>query len=210
MRSSGWPGCVLACPAKCIAGGQAVSELIVHHLPPAWGLMSISPFCLKLDAFLRIAAIPHQSVVDATPFSAPKGKLPWIEHDGKKLGDSGFIIDYLKTRFAVDPDSALTAEQRGMAVALRRLVEENLYWAMVYDRWMVDSNWATSPDSCVAAMSASMRLTCSSRSRARLRSARAVATLSATHAAARSAICSGVRASGTSTWCAVRTRCSAR
>jgi glutathione S-transferase len=119
-----------------------MSDLIVHHLPAAWGLMSISPFCLKLDAFLRMTAIPHKSAVDATPFSAPKGKLPWIEHDGRKIGDSGLIIEYLKQRFAIDPDKDLTPAQRGASLALRRLIEENLYWVMVHDRWMVDSNWA--------------------------------------------------------------------
>jgi glutathione S-transferase len=119
-----------------------MSELVVHHLPAAWGLMSISPFCLKLDAWLRIASIPHKSIIDGTPFGAPKGKLPYIEYDGTKLGDSGFVIDYLKTRFGVDPDAHLTAEQRGVSLALRRLIEENLYWTMVFDRWVVDSNWA--------------------------------------------------------------------
>jgi hypothetical protein len=30
-----------------------MSELIVHHLPGAWGLASVSPFCLKLDTYLH-------------------------------------------------------------------------------------------------------------------------------------------------------------
>jgi glutathione S-transferase len=134
-----------------------MSELIVHHLPAAWGLVSISPFCLKLDAWLRIAGIPHKSVIDGTPFGAPKGKLPYIEHDGTKLGDSGFAIDYLKTCFAVDPDAALTREQRGTAVALRRLIEENLYWTMVYDRWIVDSNWRVFRPIVLGAIPAAVR-----------------------------------------------------
>ena len=118
-----------------------MSDVVAHHLPGAWGLPSGSPFCLKLDAFLRMTGIPHKAVVAPTPFGGPKGKAPWIEHDGKKIGDSGFIIDYLKTRFQVDPDKSLTPAQRATAHALRRLIEENLYWVMVYDRWMVDKNW---------------------------------------------------------------------
>lgn len=35
----------------------------------------------------------------------------------------------------------LSPADRGVALALRRLIEENLYWVMVYDRWVVDENW---------------------------------------------------------------------
>ena len=118
-----------------------MSELVVHQLPGAWGLPSISPFCLKLDAYLRIVNIPFQTVVDATPFKGPKGKLPWIEHDGKKIGDSGFIIEYLESRFGCNPSAGLSAADRAVARSMRRLIEENLYWTMVYDRWMVENNW---------------------------------------------------------------------
>jgi len=118
-----------------------LSQLIVHQLPGAWGLPSISPFCLKLEAYLRLVEIPFESVVDATPFQGPKGKLPWIEHEGKRIGDSGFIIEYLESRFGCDANRGLDAAARATAHALRRLIEENLYWTMVYDRWMVDSNW---------------------------------------------------------------------
>ncbi|MGH7787600.1 MAG: glutathione S-transferase family protein [Candidatus Binatia bacterium] len=123
-----------------------MSELVVHQLPGAWGLPSISPFCLKLDAYLRIADIPFRTVVDATPFKGPKRKLPWIEHEGKRIGDSGFIIEYVESRFGCDPNGSLSAAERAVARAMRRLVEENLYWTMVYDRWMVDENWRSFRD----------------------------------------------------------------
>ena len=118
-----------------------MTTLIVHHLGGAWGLPSVSPFCLKLDAYLRLAGIEHRAVVDATPFGAPKGKAPWIEHDGKKIGDSSFIVDYLREHFPVDPDAALSPAEKGAARGLKRLIEENLYWTMVYDRWVVEPNW---------------------------------------------------------------------
>jgi glutathione S-transferase len=120
-----------------------VSDLVVHQLLGAWGLPSISPFCLKLDLYLRIVDLPFQTVVDATPFRGPKGKLPWIEHEGKKIGDSGFIIEYLEKRFGRDANAGLSAAERAVSLSLRRLIEENLYWTMVYDRWMVDDNWRT-------------------------------------------------------------------
>lgn len=118
-----------------------MSELKAFHLPGRWGLPSVSPFCLKLDAILKMMGIPHQSITAATPFGGPKKKAPWIEHDGRKIGDSSFIVAYLIDRFGIDPDAHLTPSQRGQAVAIQRLVEENLYWAMVYDRWVREENW---------------------------------------------------------------------
>ncbi len=85
--------------------------------------------------------VPFRTVVDATPFRGPKGKLPWIEHEGKKIGDSGLIIEYLEKRLGCDPDAGLSVVERATSRALRRLVEENLYWTMVYDRWIVVENW---------------------------------------------------------------------
>ncbi len=118
-----------------------MSELKAYHLPGAWGLVSVSPFCLKLDAFLRMAGIAHESITTPNPFGGPKKKAPWIDYKGSKLGDSTLIIDFLKHEFDVDPDAHLNAQQRGTAVAIQRLIEENLYWAMVYDRWARDENW---------------------------------------------------------------------
>jgi len=118
-----------------------LSQVKAYHLPGAWGLPTVSPFCLKLDAFMRMAGIEHESITAATPFAGPKKKAPWIEYQGRKLGDSTLIIDFLKQEFDVDPDAHLSEEQRGTTVAIQRLIEENLYWAMVYDRWAREENW---------------------------------------------------------------------
>lgn len=118
-----------------------MSKLVAYHLPGGWGLVSVSPFCLKLDAFLRMTGIEHEAVTARTPFGGPKGKAPWIEHEGRKIGDSTLIIEYLKTTFDVDPDAGLSPEQRGFALAMQRMIEDNLYWAMVTDRWNTPENW---------------------------------------------------------------------
>jgi len=134
-----------------------MSELIVHQLPGAWGLPSISPFCLKLETYLRIVGLPFRSIVDATPFKGPKGKLPWIEHDGRRVGDSGLIIEYLEQRLGCEADCGLSAAERGIARAFRRLIEENLYWTMVYDRWMVDEHWGGFRDVVLGALPVPVR-----------------------------------------------------
>ncbi len=138
-------------------GAGVVSKLIVHQIPGGWGLPSVGPFSLKLETWLRIAGIPYEAVTDATPFKGPKRKLPWIEHEGRRIGDSGFIIEYLERRFGCDLDEGLTAAERAVAHALRRLMEENLYWAMVYDRWMVDENWPATRQVVLGLVPAPMR-----------------------------------------------------
>ena len=133
------------------------STLKVYHLPGAWGLPTVSPFCLKLDAWLRMTGIPHESITAATPFAGPKGKAPWIEEDGQKIGDSTFIIAHLMQRHGVDPDARLTPAQRGMAVAIQRLIDENLYWTMVHDRWMNDANWQQFRDVVLGGLAVPLR-----------------------------------------------------
>lgn len=133
------------------------SILKVHHLPGAWGLPSVSPFCLKLDAWLRMTGIEHESLTVATPFAGPKGKAPWIEIDGNQMGNSTFIIAYLTQRYGADPDQELTTEQRGVAVAIQRLIDENLYWTMVHDRWVNEANWRTFRDIVLGGLAVPMR-----------------------------------------------------
>lgn len=135
-----------------------MSQLIVHQIPGAWGLPSIGPFGLKLHAYLRLVAIPYQTVSDATPFKGPKGKLPWIEHDGQRIGDSEFIIEYLERRFGCDPDAGLSAAERAVALSMQRLIEENLYWTMVFDRWMVEVNWPITRQTVLGQIPPAVRL----------------------------------------------------
>lgn len=104
-----------------------------------------------------MTGIEHQSVTVAAPFAGPKKKAPWIEHDGRTIGDSSLIIAYVKQRFGVDPDARLTAAQRGQAVAVQRLVEENLYWAMVHDRWRTLENWRVLKSSVLGGIPAPLR-----------------------------------------------------
>ncbi len=134
-----------------------MSELRVYHLPGAWGLPTVSPFCLKLDAFLRIAGIEHESITAGTPFGGPKKKAPWIEYRGRKLGDSAMIIDFLKGEFGKDPDTHLSPEDSGKAQAIQCLVEEHLYWIMVYDRWCREENWETLKDTVLGTLPAPLK-----------------------------------------------------
>ena len=111
---------------------------------PALGLPNASPFCLKLETYLRMANVPYEipPVTMAAFSKAPKGKMPYIEDNGKLIADSAFIIAHLKARYGDPLDANLTPEQRAISQAFTRLLEENLYWAVVYARWIEPAGWA--------------------------------------------------------------------
>ena len=116
-----------------------MNPVILHQFAPAWGL-NISPFCLKVETYLRLTDIPF-TTKNTIPFTAPKGKLPFITHQGRTIADSGFIVDYLKQTFGDPLDSHLTAQQRAVGHMLRRMVEESLAFIMLYERWMTPAGW---------------------------------------------------------------------
>src|SRR5262249_45361546 len=78
----------------------------LFQFPRMFGIPNLSPFCCKLETWLRITRIPYE-VVDSDPRKAPKGKLPFIEDGGVRIGDTSLIIDHLKRTRGVDPDSRL-------------------------------------------------------------------------------------------------------
>ncbi|MGB1016875.1 MAG: glutathione S-transferase family protein [Nannocystaceae bacterium] len=116
--------------------------LRLFQVPPDFGLPSASPFCCRVEVFLKLAGIAYESEANADPRKAPKGKVPWIEDGERVLGDSSFIVDYLTTKHNVQLDARLTASQRGAAHCLKRMLTETFYWYIIQARWIEPQNWA--------------------------------------------------------------------
>lgn len=114
--------------------------LKLYQFKRTWGIPNLSPFCCKIETYLRMADIEYE-IKSTLPLGAPKGKLPYIEDNGKTLGDSRFIISYLKSTHK-DLDKELSDTELAVSVAMQRLLEEHLFWAMLYSRWQyTDENW---------------------------------------------------------------------
>jgi glutathione S-transferase len=116
----------------------------LYQFDPAFGLPNASPFCMKLETYLRMAKLPFE-IAPATlqAFNkAPKGKMPYIEDKGKTIADTTLIIDYLKSSYGDRLDAWLGPDQRAVALAFQRLIEENLYWAVLHTRWVEPTGWA--------------------------------------------------------------------
>ena len=113
----------------------------LYQFAPAWGLPNLSSFCVKIETYLLMASLPYEKHV-TLPMKGPKGKLPYIEDQGKKIADSRFIIDYLKETYGDLLDGDLDAYQKAIVEAMTRLIEDDLYWGCVYARWgKKDANW---------------------------------------------------------------------
>lgn len=94
-----------------------------------WGLpfFTGAPFPLKLGTWLRMAGLPFDVVIANDPGKGPKGKSPWIEYDGVRMGDSSLIIEFLEERFGIDLDAHLDAHQRALSLSVQRMLEEHYH-----------------------------------------------------------------------------------
>jgi glutathione S-transferase len=123
----------------------ALVEPIVLHQPPTrpWGTPNMSPFCCKLETYLRMAEVPYTAV--AADFrKAPKGKIPFVSIDGGALmGDSQLIIEELERRLGDRAlDHGLSPRDRATGRIVRRAMEEALYFVGLYFRWKTDEGYA--------------------------------------------------------------------
>lgn len=118
--------------------------ITLYTFGPAFGLPDPSPFVTKAEMLLKLAGLEYRT--DATGLrKAPKGKLPYVDDDGQIVADSTFIRWHIEKKYGIDFDRHLSLEQRGIAWAVEKLLEDNLYWALVHARWFDDGNFQRGP-----------------------------------------------------------------
>lgn len=101
---------------------------------------SLSPYASKLQAYLRLFDIRHDLVSEPVPDVGPRGKVPFISVGDTRIADSGLIIDFLKGRLG-DPDAHLTPEQKALGQAVQGMLEDHLYWVIIYYEFFAQSGW---------------------------------------------------------------------
>jgi len=118
--------------------------IVLHQFPTdaGTGLLNVSPFCMKVEVYLRLAELPYTKKESPTEqMRAPKKKLPFIEDDGAVIADSGFIVEHLKRRYGDPLDADLDSAARMRAHLLRRTCEEAFYFPLLYSRWADPAGW---------------------------------------------------------------------
>jgi len=118
------------------AAGRPPIKLFVF--PRMFAIPNLSPFCCKLETWLRIAQIPYEVVETRDPRTAPRRKLPYIEDDGVRIPDSGVVIDHLSRTRSIDPDAHLSPAQRATSLLVRRALEEHYAFVLAYTHLVSD------------------------------------------------------------------------
>lgn len=134
-----------------------VSGMItLYGFGPAFGLPDPSPFCMKADILLQLSGLPFMRVAGNLR-RAPKGKLPVMVDGDVTVPDSTFIRLHLESRHGVDFDRGLSEERKGACWALEKMLEEQLYWIVVRERWLDQGNFAKGPAAFFRAVPAPLR-----------------------------------------------------
>jgi len=113
--------------------------ITLHQPPRVWGLPNMSPFCVKLETYFRMTQVEYK-VRGADIKVAPMDRVPYVNIDGKIMGDSTLVIDYLKQKYGDPLDAKLTKEQRALSLAVKGMVEDHLYFAAAWLRWSDESS----------------------------------------------------------------------
>lgn len=120
------------------------SPITLHVTRAGFGLPDTSPFVMKTEVQLKMAGLAYHRVASIPP-QAPNGKLPYIVDRGEVVTDSTLIRAHIERTRGVDLDQGLDARQRAECWAIERVLEDHLYFAMVWFRWIDPDNFARGP-----------------------------------------------------------------
>ncbi|KAM5282826.1 failed axon connections homolog isoform 3-T3 [Hipposideros larvatus] len=113
--------------------------IILHQFArPNNGVPSLSPFCLKMETYLRMADLPYQNYFGGK--LSAQGKMPWIEYNHERVSGTEFIIDFLEEKLGVNLNKHLGPHERAISRAVTKMVEEHFYWTLAYCQWVDNLN----------------------------------------------------------------------
>src|SRR5437879_13156891 len=117
--------------------------ITLYGFGPGFGLPEISPFVTKTEVQLKMAGLAYRKE-RAMPPASPKGQLPYIVGEAESIADSTFIRAHIEGKYGFDFDAPLNLQQRAQAWAFGRMIEHNVYWALVGARWGAPENFRKS------------------------------------------------------------------
>jgi glutathione S-transferase len=110
----------------------------LYQFPRSPAIPNLSPFCLKVETWLRMVGLQDQyEVCDEDMWvRSREGKLPFVEVNGKEYPDSSFIIRDLMKMFDKGGNEALmSTEAKGAARAIEQMTEGSLLQSYAYVRY---------------------------------------------------------------------------
>eukprot|EP01084_Bolivina_argentea_P147461 257989_1 len=123
---------------------KAKKKVILHVFKThvAFPMSNISPACAKLIAYLEYNKIEYIEEYEM-PMHPKTHKSPWITWKNDHIPDSNMIIQYFTNdSFLNRPnmDNHLNKLQKSILFAYRAMIEDCLYYIMVYRRWLDKDN----------------------------------------------------------------------
>ncbi|KAM3717604.1 Uncharacterized protein ACO02O_01627 [Dirofilaria immitis] len=107
----------------------------LYQFPRVKYIPNISPFCLKLETWLRMADIQYENICSWSTRSL-EGTVPFLEYNGKEYPDSALAIRDMTVIFSKESmESHLNDEQKATARAFEAMAENSLAIANGYFRF---------------------------------------------------------------------------
>ena len=113
--------------------------IVLHALPPLWGLPSASSSAVAIEAWLRLTRTPLTLVSHPDARHSPTGRLPLLEVGDERHEGRSAVLEYLRATAPLD--GHLSPSECATALAWCRLVDHSLRKVLHYSRWMEDSSW---------------------------------------------------------------------
>jgi len=118
--------------------------ITLYTFGPFFGSPDASPFVMKGEMLLKLAGIAYETNTRGFT-TAPKGKLPYIKDGEQIIADSTLIRLHIENKYGFDFDRGLSTRDKGVAWSVEKMLEDHLYWLMVYWRWMIPENFDRGP-----------------------------------------------------------------
>ncbi|KAK6742022.1 hypothetical protein RB195_009721 [Necator americanus] len=108
----------------------------LYQFPRTRALPNISPFCLKVETFLKANKVPYE-VCPLLMGRSEYGLLPFIELNGEHIADSQIIVDRLSKHFDIKPLSS--PKDEAVARAVERMADNHTFLVQ-YQFKVVENN----------------------------------------------------------------------
>ncbi|PAA72116.1 hypothetical protein BOX15_Mlig023210g1 [Macrostomum lignano] len=105
----------------------------LFNFPSCRTIVSISPFGLKLETWLRMHQIRYTAIRKTYVWSR-KGQIPFVELNGQEYNASNLIIAELQKYFGVD--DGLSEQEQGLARGLEMMLENQTVFSYFYYRYV--------------------------------------------------------------------------
>ncbi|WP_070971142.1 glutathione S-transferase family protein [Vibrio sonorensis] len=105
--------------------------LVLHKFVSAWDVADISPFCIKVETYLRFIDVKFE-LRTTNNRRSQTSKLPVLQIDDEYVSDSNQIIARLERQSQSSLDASLNESQRITGRLLRSAIEQDFYFLMMW------------------------------------------------------------------------------